>query len=271
MGASLSPVGRRKRASSPSPLGEKEGPTVAKRRREIERAPVAATAETDLYAPVKAFLEGQGYTVRGEVRHCDLVAVRGGEPPVIVELKRQFTLGLVLQGVDRLALSDAVYLAVPAGSSRRSRAPRAEDGDVRTLCRRVGLGLMVVHRGRAAATVEVLVDPLPYRPRRDRKRQALLLAEHARRHGDHNCGGSTRTPIVTAYREEALRCAALLEGGPLRVAELRRRAAAPNAGRILQRDVYGWFERRGRGVYGLSPGGRKGLATFAHALPPTPL
>jgi hypothetical protein len=29
--------------------------------------------ETDLYAPVKAFLEGQGYTVKGELQHCDLV------------------------------------------------------------------------------------------------------------------------------------------------------------------------------------------------------
>src|SRR5882672_387356 len=70
--------------------------------------------ESDLYAPVKALLEGQGYSVKGEVRGCDVVAVRGKEPPVIVELKRAFGLGLVLQGVDRLALSDAVYLAIGA-------------------------------------------------------------------------------------------------------------------------------------------------------------
>ena len=68
--------------------------------------------ESDLYAPVKALLEGQGYVVKGEVRGCDVVAVRGGEPPVIVELKRAFGLALVLQGVDRLAVSDRVYLAV---------------------------------------------------------------------------------------------------------------------------------------------------------------
>jgi hypothetical protein len=242
------------------------------RRPKAKAAPLAAAkdAEVALYAPVKAFLEAQGYVVRGEVRQCDLVAVRGAEPPVIVELKRNFTLGLVLQGIDRLALSDAVYLAVPAATTRRSRAPRAEDAEVRKLCRRVGLGLMVVHRGRAAAyAVEVLLDPLPYRPRRDLRRLALLLAEHARRHGDHNRGGSARTPIVTAYREEALRCAALLERqGPMKVAELRRLAEAPSAGRILLQDVYGWFERRGRGVYALSPGGRKGLARFAHVLPP---
>jgi len=32
--------------------------------------------ETDLYPPVKAFLEGQGYDVKGEVQDCDVVAIR---------------------------------------------------------------------------------------------------------------------------------------------------------------------------------------------------
>ena len=40
----------------------------------------------DPYAPVKALLEGQGYVVKREVRGCDVLAVRGDEPPVIVEL-----------------------------------------------------------------------------------------------------------------------------------------------------------------------------------------
>ena len=61
--------------------------------------------EAALYAPVKAFLQRQGYVVRGEVRGCDLVARRGNEEPVIVELKLRFTLSLLLQGIDRLALS----------------------------------------------------------------------------------------------------------------------------------------------------------------------
>ena len=43
--------------------------------------------EDALYPPVKAFLEAQGYAVKGEVNGCDVVAVRDQEPPVIVELK----------------------------------------------------------------------------------------------------------------------------------------------------------------------------------------
>ena len=68
-------------------------------------------AETDLYRPIKLFLEKQGYAVKAEIRDCDVVAVRGEEAPVIVELKTAFSLPLLLQGVDRQSMSDAVYLA----------------------------------------------------------------------------------------------------------------------------------------------------------------
>jgi Uncharacterized conserved protein len=38
--------------------------------------------ETSLYGPVKRYLETLGFTVKGEVCGCDLVAIRGDEPPV---------------------------------------------------------------------------------------------------------------------------------------------------------------------------------------------
>lgn len=212
--------------------------------------------ETDLYAPVKALLEGQGYVVKGEVRGCDVVGVRGEEPPVIVELKRSFGLGLVLQGVDRLALSDRVYLAV-------GQWPRQIKG-VKRLCRRLGLGLLVVVGARA----DVVLDPGPYKPRTDRRKAGRLLGEHRRRVGDPNLGGTAmRAPLMTAYRQEALRCAALLaERGQLKVADVRKVAEAPRAAAILRDDHYGWFERVERGVYALTPAGRQGLAV--HGLPP---
>src|SRR5207247_10293779 len=95
--------------------------------------------ESDLYPAVKAFLEGQGYDVKGEIRDCDIVAARGDEPPVIVELKLAFNLALVLQGVDRLALTDRVYLAVARPPSRRAASAFVYRGGVRKLCRRLGL------------------------------------------------------------------------------------------------------------------------------------
>lgn len=218
-------------------------------------------AEVDLYPPVKALLERQGYDVKGEVLRCDVVGVRGDEPPVVVELKRRFSLDLVLQGIDRLALTDRVYLAV----GTRPKQPR----QVRALCRRLGLGLIVVAGERA----DVLLDPLPHRPRGNARRTAMLLGEHARRIGDPNRGGATRVPIVTAYRQEALRCAALLQtNGPMTVGALRAATDAPRAGRLLQRDVYGWFRRVARATYALTPEGERALARFATdpVAPPAP-
>lgn len=217
-------------------------------------------SETELYAPVKGLLEGQGYVVKGEVHRCDLVAVRGAEPPVVVELKRAFNLDLVLQGVDRLALTDAVYLAVGAWPKRLREAKK--------LCRRLGLGLMIA----ATDRVDILLDPLPYTPRKNARRTQRLLGEHAKRVGDPTRGGSTRQPIMTAYRQEALRCAALLAAnGPMSPKTLRAAGDVPRAGSILRRDVYGWFERVRPGVYQLSPQGQLGLDRFGVAhIPPIP-
>jgi hypothetical protein len=119
----------------------------------------------------------------------------------------------------------------------------------------MGFGLMAVNAARDR--VEVLAEPGPYRPRPDQRRRARLLSEHARRNGDPSPGGSTRQPVMTAYRQQALACAAVLRAAPGRPHELR--AVAPDAGQILLRNVYGWFERVQRGVYRLTALGEAAL------------
>lgn len=218
--------------------------------------------EAALYRPVKLFLERRGYEVKGEVRGCDLVARRGDEPPVIVELKLRFNLALLLQGIDRLAISERVYLAVPR-PPRRGRGLAPEAPPVRRLCRRLGLGLIVVGRD----TVMIVEEPVPYRPRLARKRTLQLLAEFDRRAGDPNIGGRNRAPVVTAYRQDALRCArALAAQGPMRLADLRQATGVAGAAPILQRNVYGWFARLSRGTYQLTQGGEAALGQFAETL-----
>jgi hypothetical protein len=229
-----------------------------KRRRADERA----IGEAALYGPVKRFLERLGYEVKGEVRGCDLVARRGDEPPVIVELKLRFNLALVLQGVDRLALSERVYVAVTR-PPRRSRGTMPDAPGVRRLCRRLGLGLILVGRD----TVAVVEEPVPYRPRPAHQRAARLIAEFDRRQGDMNIGGTRRTPIVTAYRQDALRCAgALAANGPMALAQLRIATGVADAAPMLQRNVYGWFTRLRRGTYTVSDRGREALGQFAEAV-----
>lgn len=215
--------------------------------------------ETTLYPPVKAFLEALGYAVKGEIGGCDLVALSEGEPPVVVicELKTSFNLELVLQGVDRAGASDEVWLAARLGPRSGGRE---RDRRFRALCRRLGFGLIGVT---ATGAVELLLSPAAPAPRRDPKRRSRLIDEHRRRKGDPALGGSTRAPIMTAYRQQALICAAALEGGPLRPKDLR--PAAPDALKILHRNVYGWFVRASRGVYGLTDEGRAALLRWPQA------
>ncbi|KQT60755.1 hypothetical protein ASG54_25000 [Aureimonas sp. Leaf460] len=212
-----------------------------------------AELETSLYRPIKRFLEGLGYEVKGEIGGCDLLALSGDAPPVVVvcELKLSFNLELVLQGVDRAAAADEVWLA--ASLSKRGKG-RESDARFRQLCRRLGFGLLGVGSDGA---VHLLLSPAAPPPRRDPRRRSRLVDEHRRRRGDPAIGGSTKAPVMTAYRQDALACARLLANGPLRPRDLT--LIAPKAAMMLRRNVYGWFERTTRGVYALTPEGHAAL------------
>ncbi|MBL4647243.1 MAG: hypothetical protein JKY99_12395, partial [Rhizobiales bacterium] len=97
--------------------------------------------ETELYAPIKRLFEGQGYEVKGEIGAADVVAVRGTEDPIIIELKTSFSLSLFHQAVERQGISDIVYIAVPRGTGKPFQKALKNN---KTLCRRLGLGLITV-------------------------------------------------------------------------------------------------------------------------------
>jgi len=212
--------------------------------------------ETDLYQPVKSFLEGQGYVVKGEIGAVDVVAMRGEEEPLLVELKLGFSLALVHQGLARQKVSDLVYLAIP-------KPPKAKAlKDNTRLCRHLGLGLLTVRL--RDGFVEPLADPEPFTPRKSPKRKARLLREFARRVGDPNKGGASRVGIITSYRQDALKCAGFLQAhGPSKGLVVAKGAEVPTATRIMAADHYGWFEKVERGVYGLTPKGAEGLDAYS--------
>ena len=217
--------------------------------------------ETALYLPVKRFLEGLGFAVKGEVGGCDLVGLKGDESPVVVigELKQSFNLELILQAVDRAGACDEVWLA--ARMSVRGKG-RESDSRYRNLCRRLGFGMLAVT---CAGQVEVLVNPSSV-PRRDPKKRSRLVTEHQRRRGDPALGGSTRAPIMTAYRQQALACASALVRGPRRVRDLK--SDIPDAPKILQHNVYGWFDRTERGIYALTEAGHAALMRWPQVMEP---
>ena len=215
--------------------------------------------ETDLYAPIKTLLEGQGYDVKGEVDAADIVAVRGDEEPVIVEMKCGFSLSLFHQAIDRQRISDIVYVAVPGGTGRVFGVSLRRN---MKLCRQLGLGLMTVRL--REGYVEVHADPAPYRPRKAPARKTRLLKEFAKLAGDPNTGGSTRRGLITAYRQDALRCLSCLgEHGPTKAAIVAERSGVNNARRLMYDNHYGWFDRLEAGIYSPSPNGTRALGEYA--------
>jgi hypothetical protein len=68
---------------------------------------------------------------------------------------------------------------------------------------------------------------------------------------------------MTAYRQQALACASALASGAQRVRDLRQ--SVPDAPKILQGNVYGWFVREQRGIYGLTPAGKVALERWPMA------
>jgi hypothetical protein len=216
--------------------------------------------EVELYAPLKAFFEARGYEVKGEVGAADLVG-RRGEDLLVVELKLRLSLSLYHQAITRLRLTDQVYVAVPKPKGRKARRTLREN---MVMCRRLGLGfLTVLEDGR----VELQCAPGPYTPRRNKQKTEAMLQAFDRLRGDPNEGGATRHGIVTAYRQDALACAAyLVNTGPEKGSIVAKATGVAKATTLMRNNYYGWFEKVETGVYAISAAGRQGLKDWAHSL-----
>ena len=221
--------------------------------------------EIDLYNPVKLFLESQGYEVKGEIRECDVLAVRGTEDPIVVELKLAFNLDVLLQAVNRLSISSVVYVGIPSSC----KAFRKRRRHIIKLLRMIGVGLILISINSKRSRVEVVLDPAEYRPRIHPKRRAQLLGEFERRRGDPMPGGSgRRRGMMTAYRQKAIRIAQyLIENGPTKALVIAQAIEESEVRAIMYRNVYGWFDRLGEGVYQTSPRGTTDLATWSDCPP----
>lgn len=231
--------------------------------------------ETELYEPVRDWLADAGWTVRAEVRDCDIAAV-SADRLLIVELKTTLNFDVVMQAVDRQRMGDFVYVAVPA----KTKAMAGRRWLLIThVLKRLELGLLLVYfpkGGHAPPRVEEAFPPIPFDRVRSRdqarKKRAALLKEFKARSGDHNRGGSSKHPLVTAYREQALVIARCLQtDGPSTPRTLRGKGTdARKTTGILYDNHYGWFEPVSRGIYGLTAKGAEALAAYEAVLPHRP-
>ncbi|HVP17858.1 MAG TPA: DUF2161 family putative PD-(D/E)XK-type phosphodiesterase [Spirochaetia bacterium] len=216
--------------------------------------------ETDLARPLCDWLSAQGYTVRSEVKDCDIAALRGDEL-LIVEIKKTLNLALLVQAAERQRITDSVYVAVPRPASKWKWSK--ESRGVFHLLRRLELGLILVSPSNGEPPVDIVFHPKPLVRRRRAPSRRAVVAEIAGRIADFNTAGSSRKPLVTAYRESAIHVAcALLGRGGMAPAALRKLGTGPKTQSILHDNVYGWFERRGTGVYRLNDRGRRELKEY---------
>ncbi|KNG93654.1 DUF2161 domain-containing phosphodiesterase [Pseudaestuariivita atlantica] len=216
---------------------------------------MAQTRETELYPPIKAYLTARGFDVKGEIGAADVVACRNDET-LIVELKLGFSLTLLHQAVARQRITDLVYVAVPRWKGKAGwRAFKANVG----LAKRLALGVLSVAPD---GSVQCHADPTTFTPRKSRPRKTALLQEFDRRRGDPTTGGSDRNGLVTAYRQEAWRCARYLSvHGATKGAVVAKGAEVPRATRMMADNHYGWFARVSPGVYDLTETGAAALQT----------
>ncbi|MFC5469805.1 DUF2161 domain-containing phosphodiesterase [Cohnella suwonensis] len=257
---------------------------------------MAVQNETELYPPVKRFFEERGFEVKAEVRGCDLVAFRADLPdPVIVEMKKTFTLPLLLQGVDRQKTGADVWLAVERNRTKKG-AHNQRFGEITALCRRLQLGFLTVTfyktkkpvidvwceppgksspagkspvASAVATPLQVVAEaPAAYAPnqpaRRSKAKAEKLRKEFHARSGDYNVGGSTKRKLMTAYREKSIQCALALQcHGPSAPRHVRDRTNCPTAAALLRDNYYGWFVHLAKGSYGISAAGQAALAEYA--------
>jgi hypothetical protein len=222
--------------------------------------------ETDLYPPVKSFLEALGYEVKSEVNSCDVVAKKPDGSLIIIELKKGFNLDLLIQGVERLSLASEVYIAAGFyGPIAKGSIWNKRRRGILKICKRLGLGLMMVNLfPQKGPKISILSDPSPYNPRKNLSKIGRLKKEFSDRIGDPNKGGATtRAKTMTSYRQTAILCAKLLsKSGPMQVKDVRAITGVEKVGNLMRNNHYGWFRKVNRGVYELTEKGKKELRAY---------
>jgi len=217
--------------------------------------------ERELYEPVRDYLILQGFTVRAEVGSCDVVAARE-DRLIVVELKRHLSFDLLAQAIERQAYSDHVYLAVPKPADFKE--DKEWRGKLRVL-KRLGLGLLLVSKNKETYLIEEALSPeVPGGVRRAPKKRTAIAKELHNRRTDGNVGGTRGVPLLTAYREAALKLAVLIDTyGPMKPKELREKGGhEKKTVSILNANFYRWFERMEGGRYALTEQGKAALLTY---------
>ncbi|MCT4542622.1 MAG: DUF2161 family putative PD-(D/E)XK-type phosphodiesterase [Vallitalea sp.] len=218
--------------------------------------------EVDLYKPIHNYFTELGYKVNSEVNSFDVTAIKDNNL-IIIELKKSLNMKLLIQGVKGQRLTDMVYIAI----QRPKKTFSKEWKDKLHLIRRLELGLIFVSFKGDKSLVQIVCHPKPFKRKQSKKlstkKKNKLIQEIDGRHIDYNIGGSNKTKLMTAYKENALQIACYLyKYGNLSPKELRKLGTGDKTGSILNNNFYNWFIKIERGVYRISEKGVQAIEQY---------
>ncbi|GAB6106288.1 DUF2161 family putative PD-(D/E)XK-type phosphodiesterase [Fusibacter bizertensis] len=220
--------------------------------------------ETDLHDPVKKWFEMQGCEVKAEVKSIDMVGIYN-ELLIAIELKLKLNLEVINQAVERQSIADLVYIAVvhdfKAVETKRFKMT------LLTL-KRLNLGLLLINFRASEPIVFEMLKPESFDFEKSKSlkknKRATIVKEFNKRSGNFNKAGSSKAKLMTAYREECLYVAYLMQEYDLSKAKQFEPfdIKSIKAISIFSKNYHGWFQKVEKGVYQLSEQGRQAIVEY---------
>lgn len=207
-------------------------------------------AEKELYMPTRLYFEKQGFSVDGEIKNCDLVAVKN-DIIVVAELKKTFNISLVYQLMERKNITPYVYTVIFRPKSFKEKKTK----QMLKLVKLLGVGLLVVSDSSGIIEEIATPDNGDANTKINMQKRIAVSKEFDKREFKENIGGVSRKKILTAYRENSI--AALCVADTYNVVETRK--VKDNIKKAVQSNYYDWFYRIKTGVYGTTEKGLQAI------------
>ena len=212
-----------------------------------------------MYEPIRQLLNELGFIVRGEVKNCDVAAIKEDELWV-VEMKLSANLTLLCQAMERKTITNFVFIAIPRPKNSRNR----NFSLLKKIISKLELGLILVSLDSPIPLAEIAIHPQGNKKNNPKKSESVRKEILGR--SSDTAGGASNTKVSTAFREKCIKIACLMEAaGELGSRELLKLGCEKDTATVLRNNHYGWFSKTGNGKYILSTTGKEYLHSNANS------
>lgn len=215
--------------------------------------------EEELFEPVKNLFLDMGYKVNAEIKGCDITATKDSEL-VIIELKKNLSVALLSQALDRQKVGAKVYVCVP---KPKKYSPKNYQ-DTFYLLKKLELGLIFVDLKGEFSYAQIIKEPCEFfPPAKNYAKRKKIMKEIEGRTVDMNTGGVCGKKIATAYTEKCIHIACVLDCyGPLSVREMRKLGTDEKTSNIVRSNAYKWFKKIDSLTYEITKKGQREIMDY---------